>query len=186
MSEPADDEPKKICAACGLLKTYHNTRKSYCKDCCKEHERKWRARNPDKVKARTKEKAHDPERQITTSTYRKIARRSNPLYRDKELSANRRVALRKYGLTAEDWQKMADAQNNLCAICGKPETRKTLKTVRRLAVDHDHLTNNVRALLCGACNAGLGHFKDDASLMRKAIAYLEHHAGKSSASANGT
>lgn len=45
-------------------------------------------------------------------------------------------------------QKMSAAQNDACAICKRPEA--TFK--KRLAVDHNHRTGKVRALLCFYCN----------------------------------
>lgn len=82
---------------------------------------------------------------------------------------------RKYGLTTYDLADMAKAQDHRCAICGEPEKETRSGLVKHLAVDHDHKTGKVRALLCTACNKGLGHFKDDVDLMLKAIAYLRHH-----------
>lgn len=43
--------------------------------------------------------------------------------------------------------KMAKAQDNLCALCGKPFTPKDGP-----ALDHDHTTGLVRAVLHRSCN----------------------------------
>ena len=59
--------------------------------------------------------------------------------------------------------------NGVCDICGNPESSKRFL----LSVDHNHKTNKIRGLLCGSCNKGLGGFKDDASLLQKAIIYLK-------------
>jgi len=72
-------------------------------------------------------------------------------------------------------QAMAAAQDHKCAICHQPETEMRNGMVRHLAVDHDHKTGNIRALLCQRCNKGIGTFDDDVDLMLKAIAYLRHH-----------
>lgn len=64
-------------------------------------------------------------------------------------------------------------QNGCCAICGKSEKDNG----QRLALDHNHSTHQVRALLCRHCNTGLGAFKDDEVLMSKAIEYLKGWAG---------
>lgn len=45
-------------------------------------------------------------------------------------------------------QKMSDAQGAKCAICGKTEEQEG----RRLAIDHNHKSGKVRALLCFYCN----------------------------------
>jgi hypothetical protein len=60
---------------------------------------------------------------------------------------------RKYGLTSEKYELMVQSQNNCCAICQRPAK------VRRMHVDHDHETGEVRGLLCYGCNASLGHLE---------------------------
>lgn len=77
----------------------------------------------------------------------------------------------KYGLTLDDYNVLLDAQDGQCAICpAKPSNRV-------LAVDHCHETGRVRALLCGACNLGLGNFRDNPERLRRAAEYLEVHNG---------
>lgn len=49
------------------------------------------------------------------------------------------------------------------------------RAAERLAGDHCHLTGKGRDWLCTNCNVGLGHFKDDPALLRKAAAYIERH-----------
>jgi hypothetical protein len=71
---------------------------------------------------------------------------------------------------------MRQAQNDLCAICGRPETVVRCGKTQNLAVDHDHTTNQVRDLLCNNCNNMLGYFNDDPELLEKAANYLEKHA----------
>ena len=55
------------------------------------------------------------------------------------------------------------ASTHACVICGAEET---------LVVDHDHKTGQVRGLLCNHCNRGLGHFRDDPTLLEFAAQYL--------------
>lgn len=74
--------------------------------------------------------------------------------------------LKRFGLTPEAYAELAEKHGGRCAICGGTQKRE-------LAIDHCHKTGKVRALLCGKCNIGLGHFKDDPELLRKAAAYLE-------------
>lgn len=81
-----------------------------------------------------------------------------------------------YGITVDDFDRMAHAQDYRCSICGNQETAvDKLGLPRRLAVDHCHSTGKVRALLCTNCNKSLGGFKDDPNLLRKAADYLEYH-----------
>jgi len=59
-------------------------------------------------------------------------------------------------------------QNECCAIChSKPEKGK------RLDIDHDHDSGEIRGLLCGLHNRMLGMAHDDPEILRAAADYLE-------------
>ena len=74
-----------------------------------------------------------------------------------------------YGLSESEYMSLIKNQNNLCAICGKRDENKVL------CVDHDHKTGEVRGLLCGNCNIGLGNLKDNIQILQSAIAYLQRY-----------
>lgn len=74
-----------------------------------------------------------------------------------------REHVRKYGLSSEVYQEMLSEQGGRCAIC----RRKV-----RLHVDHDHQSGVVRGLLCFQCNVGLGGFRDNPVLLKRAVKYL--------------
>lgn len=73
---------------------------------------------------------------------------------------------------------MVAAQDGLCAICGKGETDTFKGKTKRLSVDHDHATGDIRSLLCARCNRGIGMFLDEPRLLRLAAIYLEQHRFK--------
>lgn len=64
------------------------------------------------------------------------------------------------------YEQILEKQGGRCAICGKEASGN------RFAIDHSHETGEIRGLLCYQCNTGLGSFRDDSELLRKAIAYL--------------
>ena len=84
---------------------------------------------------------------------------------------NPHYGLSKLGVdvTAKDYELLLIKQNNACAICGRVPNKKE----KRLSIDHDHKTNEVRGLLCSNCNAGLGMFKDDIDFLNSAVRYLK-------------
>lgn len=73
---------------------------------------------------------------------------------------------REYGVTAQEFFEMLEGQYRQCAICS------TGIAIDTLHFDHDHATGKPRGLLCALCNKGLGHFKDDPELLKRAVAYL--------------
>ncbi len=84
--------------------------------------------------------------------------------------ANHKINLAKrFGLTVEEFTVLWESHNGCCDICKQPETRK-----RRLSLDHNHETNELRGFVCSRCNLLLGNAKDDANLLEKAVTYLRN------------
>ena len=88
-------------------------------------------------------------------------------YHDDPLKARNSALKRNYGIDAEIYKSLVRIQNGVCAICGCPPGEG-----RSLFIDHDHVSGVTRGLLCGYCNSGLGFFKDNVVVMKRAIAYL--------------
>ncbi len=72
---------------------------------------------------------------------------------------------RQYNLSLDELKWFEEQQEGCCAIC-KDETHK-------LFIDHNHVTGEVRGLLCHFCNTGIGLFRDDTNRLESAIEYLK-------------
>lgn len=83
---------------------------------------------------------------------------------------NRARALKKFNLKLENWDHMYAEQKGLCAICNISFEESD---DGRINLDHCHKTNTPRKLLCSACNKGLGSFRDNPNVLRKAATYVE-------------
>lgn len=141
---------------------WHTTSQSWvCKDCTKAAARKYRETRPsrDLTKCRN---GHDvsPENTVTYPSGKSRCRECAKADAQKQ-------RLKKYGLSAEQFSDLMTKQDGHCAICPTP-----LAGGRGEHIDHDHVTGEVRAILCHACNTGLGHFKDSPELLIKAAEYL--------------
>lgn len=102
-------------------------------------------------------------------------------------TARKRNLKRLYDITPEEYDALRERQSYRCAICQLHEDEITVKNSGRprldgkpsaepmkLHVDHDHETNEIRGLLCGACNLGIAYFKDQADRMLRAIDYVSN------------
>lgn len=79
--------------------------------------------------------------------------------------------LRRHGLTRADYDRMLAEQHGCCAICGKAEPGGN----GRWHIDHDHVSGQVRGLLCNNCNRGIGYFGDDPEVIKAAARYVTKH-----------
>jgi hypothetical protein len=109
---------------------------------------------------------------------REASRKYGATHRAKLRLKDRRNRLeRLYGLSADAFMALLEAQDGACAICGlrmsDGDADHTSGSVRRANVDHCHKTGRIRGLLCNRCNTGLGQFSDDPEILRRAAAYLE-------------
>ena len=75
---------------------------------------------------------------------------------------------KRYGLTTEQWLQRLASQNNKCAIC-----ENEFANTKAIHTDHGHATGQVRGFLCKTCNLGLGYFKDNKTLLQRALEYLD-------------
>lgn len=105
-------------------------------------------------------------------------------WKSKSAEEKRAVAdrnfLYKYGVSIIDFYKKLEEQDNRCSIC-RVELEKSVnkESSIRACQDHDHKTKNLRDILCNRCNLMLGYSNDDIEILKKAIAYLQRHAGGS-------
>ena len=75
---------------------------------------------------------------------------------------------REYGITSGQYDEMMTKQDGKCAICQRHKN----EFKNRLAVDHSHITGEVRALLCYKCNSLIGLANDSPERLLAAIQYL--------------
>lgn len=119
----------------------------------REASRRYLEKNREKIYARNRE------------TKRKRTE-ADPLWRE-ELNFRKRAG--GIGITKKQWEKMFDSQGNACAICGSLESGSK----KGWHLDHCHKTKTIRFILCIHCNRGLGGFKDNPELLRRAADALE-------------
>lgn len=180
----------KHCRGCGEEKTldeFHRDartedgRSARCASCRSRAAREWYRKDPEKrqavdrayyerererilkrVEQRTQTQSQDEERRERQRAWKRSYMRE---YRKNNYAVQKDRELRQqYGITLADYNAILESQGGCCAICGEDS---------RLHLDHNHKTDEIRGILCQACNHGLGRFKDDPALLRKAADYLE-------------
>lgn len=102
-----------------------------------------------------------PEGRVVHNLTRRVVNRDHQ--RNKHIMKN-------YGITFAEEQQLRNEQMDVCAICDNGFGDEAP------AVDHDHVTERVRGLLCKQCNFAMGQFHDNSRLLRRAAEFLERHA----------
>ena len=143
------------------------------KDEVHARQRRWRQANPEKVREASRRYAERHAGRVKERARRWAAAHGEER-REYRLEYDRQ---RQYGISRAEYETMAVAQGHRCAICREPETSKHQSgRTKLLAVDHDHATGIVRALLCHACNTGIGSLGDDPARLERAADYLRAFA----------
>jgi hypothetical protein len=161
----------KRCSICGVTKPFddfyrakgmRDGHRSDCKACNQARKReryaadparyiamvrRWQRANPDRMRTYRNERNARPE----------VKRQQRDMY-----------YRRTYGVSADEVDAMLDAQNGRCAICGE----RAPDRLASMHLDHDHEHGQLRGLLCLSCNQGLGKFRDDPTVLLRAIVYL--------------
>lgn len=169
-------KPCKHCAVNKELSGFHKHPRmndghiNVCKDCRSNYYSGWRSANREELKQSKSEYYESVKFEVNAE--KRVERRTNPSkYKEQNLQYC-------YGISLQEYERMHAAQNGKCAICNQPEVTKTKDgKVRALAVDHCHETGEVRALLCGKCNKGIGLLKDDFEVILSAAKYIHAHKG---------
>ena len=131
-----------------------------------EDQKAYVERNRERINERNRKRyreryATDPEFREQQRLKKKKWHKENP---DKAAAYNRE---RKFGITQEEYEEMLDRQNGVCAICGGVNANG-----RRLSVDHNHDTDEIRDLLCGPCNTALGQVGESVDTLESMIEYI--------------
>ena len=87
---------------------------------------------------------------------------------DKSFRRNKQL-IDMYGITLDEYNQMFAEQEGKCLICGRHQS----EFKNALGVDHDHVTGEIRGLLCTHCNNALGCVNDNIDLLYKLIEYLK-------------
>lgn len=86
---------------------------------------------------------------------------------------------RQLGITLEWLRDMHERQEGCCAICDIPISLDR-GSPNPANVDHNDDTGELRQLLCGNCNRGIGLFFHNTDFLERAISYLKFHSKEES------
>ena len=162
---------RKACRICGVvqpLTEFHrasdmrDAHRNECKSCFREKARARYAADPAKYIAGVKRWQQENSERL--NAYQREYR-SRPEVKRKQRDAYYR---KQYGKTADEIDEIVELQGGRCLIC-KVELPERLGS-RHL--DHDHVTGQIRGVLCIDCNHGIGKLKDSPDLLLRAVVYL--------------
>jgi hypothetical protein len=80
--------------------------------------------------------------------------------------------MKRLGITYADYLiytfNKKNEQGGACAVCGSKD--------KKLELDHNHKTNQLRGLLCGSCNRALGLMKENRFFLDNMKKYIDEYS----------
>lgn len=89
------------------------------------------------------------------------------------MTPRERRLLKVYGISLLQYDQLLTKQKGCCAICLKEASSFT----KNLCVDHDHVSGEIRGLLCNYCNHRLVGRHRDADLLHRIATYISQGTG---------
>jgi len=179
--EDHSQDEKLECYRCRLFKPreefwkrpntpWRGGKETRCKSCSRTQKQLGYKKNVEKARKRQAEWRNNNLEKARELVKNSTLKRKE-YYRIKQVNNTR---FRRHRVTAEEYKRTLEKQDGKCYICGtdNPGGKRI-----SFCVDHCHLTNINRGLLCFGCNIMLGCAQDSTDVLLKAIQYLMNPPG---------
>lgn len=133
--------------------------KTRCQNCA-DKRKEYRKRNLEKI--------NQGIREWTEKNKNRIKKQKHAYYESNK-EAHWQRNLKRYGITVDEYNAILSSQGGHCAIC----SRACEEDGKKLSVDHDHRTGQVRGILCARHNFALGQVGDDPETLINLVNYLK-------------
>ena len=114
-----------------------------------------------------KKKIAERDKQYRLKNKDKYRAKSAEWYKANKDRAKNYHFLRRYNISLDDYNRMMIEQDGKCWTCSVKAEDEVL------VVDHNHLTGEVRGLLCSGCNTAIGLLKESQETIAKVSKYLQ-------------
>ena len=177
-----DPKTTKVCNKCKIekpLEQFHNrklksgtmSRFSICKICEKQY------REDNKIRISIKMKKY------TTDHKLELLQKSKEYYKKMNIDGNinrknkERQFKKDYNISITDKEQIFANQNYQCLICNIDLKEDYINNPGNVCIDHNHITNKIRGILCRNCNSALGGigFNENIDTINSAIVYLTNY-----------
>ncbi len=155
---------------------------TYCKECSKIRAKEYISKNKEKHKLWSQTHYNSVKESENFKEKKKLYLEKTELQRSEVSKKYREESVdkirdsyykTKYGISLSQYEDLLKSQNYSCFICERPESQFK----KRLCVDHNHKTGEVRGLLCDFCNHRLIGRHTNPELFEKAASYLKQGTG---------